>query len=94
MKPTGVEFDPLMADGPVGLTKSLEAPGGAFSHDGRAYVFVNISPERWSEHKRPGDPAYGTYLISKDARRSRGRTRSSTYSARESAPVRATRAPS
>jgi hypothetical protein len=29
-------------------------------------VFVNMSPERWSEHQRPGDPMYGTYLVSKD----------------------------
>jgi hypothetical protein len=65
MKAAGTEFDPLAADWPVGVTKSLEAPGGAFSHNGRAHVFVNISAERWSEHKRPGDPQLGTYLISK-----------------------------
>jgi hypothetical protein len=66
MKADGTEFDPLAGEWPLGVTKSLEAPGGAFSHDSRAYVFVNISPERWSERKRPGDPQYGTYLISKD----------------------------
>jgi hypothetical protein len=65
MKPSGVEFDQLIADWPVGVTKSLELSGGAFSHNGRAHAFVNISPERWSEHQRPGNPQYGTYLISK-----------------------------
>jgi hypothetical protein len=66
LKTGSPEFDPLVGDWPVGLTKSDEAPGGAFSHDGRVHVFVNISPERYSEHIRPADPAYGTYLISKD----------------------------
>ncbi|OKI29220.1 hypothetical protein [Streptomyces sp. CB03911] len=66
LRATATEFDPLAGDWPVGLTKSLEAPSGAFSHNGRAHVFVNISPERWSEKQRPGDPPYGTYLISKE----------------------------
>ncbi|MFF1810629.1 hypothetical protein ACFVXW_16050 [Streptomyces sp. NPDC058251] len=60
------EFAPLTASPPVGVTKSLETPGGAFSYEGRMYVFVNVSPEQYSEQVRPGDPAYGTYLISSD----------------------------
>ncbi|MFD8974900.1 hypothetical protein [Streptomyces sp. NPDC059593] len=67
MRSEGGEFDPLAGEWPVGITKSLEAPGGAFSFDGRAYVFVNISPERWSEQQRPGNPQYGTHLLSKAA---------------------------
>lgn len=62
----GGEFDPFTATAPVGLTRSLEVPSGAFSHRGRMYVFTNISPKRWSEQDRPGEPAYGTYLVSKD----------------------------
>ncbi|MFG3223941.1 hypothetical protein ACGF07_04035 [Kitasatospora sp. NPDC048194] len=58
-------FDPMRATDPVGITKSLERPGGPFSHDGRAYAFVNISAPQYSEHLRPGNPTLGTYLVSK-----------------------------
>ncbi|MFF9212948.1 hypothetical protein [Streptomyces sp. NPDC014791] len=62
---SGGEFDPIAGEWPVGITKSLEAASGAFSFDGRAYVFINISPERWSDKRRPGYPQYGTHLLSK-----------------------------
>lgn len=63
----GDDFFPLTATDPVGMTTDLETPGGAFSHDGRLYAFVNISHPRWSKQERPGDPAFGTYLISSGA---------------------------
>ncbi|MEU9048486.1 MULTISPECIES: phosphodiester glycosidase family protein [unclassified Kitasatospora] len=58
-------FDPMRATAPVGITKSLERPGGPFSHDGRAYAFVNISAPQYSEQLRPGNPTLGTHLVSK-----------------------------
>lgn len=63
----GKTFFPFTATNPVGVTASLETPGGAFSHNGRVYVFVNVAPARYSEQVRPGDPAFGTYLTSSGA---------------------------
>lgn len=60
----GEFFAPLTGTDPVGMTTDLETPSGAFSHDQRVYVFVNISHPRWSKQERRGDPAFGTYLIS------------------------------
>jgi len=59
------KFDAFRADPPVGLTLTVETPGSAFSFNGRVYVFCNISEEKYSGQVRPGDPAYGTYLVSK-----------------------------
>jgi hypothetical protein len=58
-------FDPVRAAPPIGITKSLERPGGPFSYEGRAYTFANISAPQYSEHLRPGNPTLGTYLMSK-----------------------------
>lgn len=55
-------FAPLRLEAPYGITQSLEVPSGAFSHGGRVHVFVNVSPWRWSDVKRPVDPIYGLYL--------------------------------
>jgi hypothetical protein len=47
----------------VGVTKSLERPGGAFVWNGRVYVFANVYTKS-SGQARPGNPQYGTYLLS------------------------------
>ncbi len=60
------KFDPFAGDPPIGQTLSLEVPNGAFSYNGRAYVFAGIAEEKYSHHKRPGDPAVGCYLVSKE----------------------------
>jgi len=60
------KFEPFTAEAPIGTTLSLETPGGAFSFNNRVYVFVNISDERYSNHVRPGNPVFGTYLTSTD----------------------------
>ncbi len=60
-------FDVITATPPVEQTLSLETPGGAFSFNGRVYLFVNISEAHYSGHARSGNPAYGTYLINKAA---------------------------
>jgi hypothetical protein len=54
------------AEGPIGRTLSLETPSGAFSFGGRVYVFAGISEAFASGQTRPGDPAYGLYLVSTD----------------------------
>ena len=59
-------FDAFRAEEPIGFTGSLETPNGAFSHDGRMYVFAGFTEERYSRRKRPGDPQTGQYLFSKD----------------------------
>jgi hypothetical protein len=61
----GAFFDPFRVDGPshIGVTKTFEVPSGAFSHDGRVFVFFHI----WDSTDRgPGPkPAEGCYLASK-----------------------------
>jgi hypothetical protein len=55
------QFAPFTVDPPIGLLGPNETPTGAFSHAGRAYVFVWVGP-------RPGQgphPQPGSYLTSK-----------------------------
>jgi hypothetical protein len=66
------KFAPLNAEDPIGHTQLFETPSGAFSHDGRVYVFAGIAPACFSNKARPGDPACGLYLISTDDPRSPG----------------------
>jgi hypothetical protein len=58
-------FDIFRAADPIGYTGSLETPIGAFSFDGRVYVFAGIADERYSNIFRPGEPTAGNYLFSK-----------------------------
>jgi hypothetical protein len=58
-------FDPFSAPEPIGYTGSLETPNGAFSYDGRMYVFAGFADQKYSGRKRPGDPQPGQYLFSK-----------------------------
>ncbi len=58
------KFAPLNAQDPIGFTSRFETPSGAFSYNGRVYVFVNISEKKYSDRDRFGDPAYGLYLVS------------------------------
>ncbi|MEV4315366.1 hypothetical protein [Actinocrispum sp. NPDC049592] len=58
-------FDPIRSGAPIGQTLTFEVPSGAFSHNNKVYLFLNISPRRWSTVDRPGDPAFGVYLTSK-----------------------------
>ncbi len=52
-------FAPFVVDPPIGLLGPNETPMGAFSHAGRAFVFVWVGP-------RPGPaPQPGSYLTSK-----------------------------
>jgi hypothetical protein len=63
------KFDPFVAQEPIGHTLSNETPNGAFSYNGRIYLFAGIAPQYWRElweQPRPGDPAAGCYLVSKD----------------------------
>jgi hypothetical protein len=48
----------------VGATKSLERPGGAFVWNERVYTFANISAPKYSGQTRPGNPQFGSYLLS------------------------------
>jgi uncharacterized protein with PIN domain len=59
-------FDPFTGTDPVGTTLSLEVPNGAFSYAGKVWVFAGFAEARWSGQKRPGDPAPGCYLLSKE----------------------------
>ena len=59
-------FDPFTATAPVGQTLSLETPNGAFSYAGKVWVFAGFSDAKYSQHMRPGDPAPGCYLTSKE----------------------------
>jgi hypothetical protein len=62
------DFDPFVAQDPVGETLSFETPNGAFSHNCKVYVFAGFPDPYWrvpGEVPRPGDPAAGTYLVSK-----------------------------
>jgi hypothetical protein len=61
----GGRFDAFRAPEPIGYTGSLEVPNGAFSYDGRMYVFAGFADEKYSHRKRPGDPQPGQYLFSK-----------------------------
>jgi hypothetical protein len=64
------QFAPFQVDPPIGLLGELETPTGAFSHAGRAYVFVWVG-ERQGKAVTPGsyltskaDPsAPGTYRV-------------------------------
>ena len=58
-------FEPFFAADPIGATRRLETPNGAFSFDGRAYVFAGIAGVPYSHFRRDGDPALGQYLFSK-----------------------------
>ena len=63
------KFDPFVAQEPIRLTLSNETPNGAFSYNGRAYVFAGFPSQYWRmlwEQPRPGDPAAGCYLVSKE----------------------------
>jgi uncharacterized protein with PIN domain len=63
------EFDPFVAQEPIRETLSNETPNGAFSHNGKAYVFVGFAAQYWrgrGEQPRPGDPSPGCYLVSKN----------------------------
>jgi hypothetical protein len=62
---TDGNLDPFRAAEPLGVTRSLETPQGAFSFGGTAYVFAGIAPRRFSFKKRPVNPTYGNYLFSK-----------------------------
>ncbi len=64
LQPSG-HFDPFAADAPIRETRSLETPNGAFSFDGRVYVFAGIAAEQQSHSFRPDAPALGQYLFSK-----------------------------
>ncbi len=57
---------PFKAEDPVGVTLSLEPAVSAFSYAGRVYVFVGLGAPHYSGQTRPGDPAYGLYLVSTD----------------------------
>jgi hypothetical protein len=61
------KFAPLNAEDPIGFTSTFETPSGAFSYNGRVYVFVGISETIHSHRVRFGDPAYGLYLVSNNA---------------------------
>jgi hypothetical protein len=50
-------FHPLTIDDPIGILGINETPTGAFSHAGRAFVFVWVG-------QRPGGPPAGSYLVS------------------------------
>jgi len=62
--PSG-RFDPFRGPEPIGYTGTVETPNGAFSYDGRMYVFAGFADEKYSHRKRPGDPQPGQYLFSK-----------------------------
>jgi hypothetical protein len=70
------KFAPLNAQEPIGLTNSFETPSGAFSYNGRVYVFVGMAETKYSKRVRFGDPAYGLYLVSNDNPVSAGKMRS------------------
>jgi hypothetical protein len=58
-------FDPFRAPEPIGYTGKWEVPNGAFSYDGRIYVFAGFPDPKYSDRVRPGDPQPGQYLFSK-----------------------------
>lgn len=61
------KFEPFTAGPPIGQTLSLELPNAAFSYDNKMYVFAGIGdPKFTKERPRPGDPAVGSYLVSKE----------------------------
>ncbi|MBV9481904.1 MAG: hypothetical protein JOZ87_35710 [Chloroflexi bacterium] len=57
-------FWPFEADPPLGILLSDEMATSAFSYGRRVYVFCGIAQAYWSGQTRPGDPAYGLYLVS------------------------------
>lgn len=63
--PSPTDFDPFAGPEPIGITGSLETPNGAFSFDGRAYVFAGIADAKYSRIRRLTDPSVGQYLFSK-----------------------------
>jgi hypothetical protein len=65
-------FDTFRAEPPIGYLGSLETPNGAFSFDGRAYVFAGFPEEKYADRFRPGEPTPGQYLFSKDDPSERG----------------------
>lgn len=58
------KFAPFHAQEPIGLTSTFETPSGAFSYNGRVYVFAGMAETKYSRRVRFGDPAYGLYLVS------------------------------
>jgi hypothetical protein len=58
-------FDAFRGPEPIGYTGSNETPNGAFSYDGRMYVFAGFTYEKYSHRHRLGDPQPGQYLFSK-----------------------------
>jgi hypothetical protein len=65
LQPDG-SFWRFEAGAPLGVTLSDEPASDAFSYGGRVYVFVGAAEATWSGQTRPGDPAYGLYLVSTD----------------------------
>jgi hypothetical protein len=63
----GGQFYPFQGEPLVGATKSLERPGGAFVWNDRVYVFANVAAPWYSGKTRPGNPQFGTYLLSTSA---------------------------
>jgi hypothetical protein len=57
-------FYPFRGEPLVGAPKSLERPGGAFVWNDRVHVFANIAAPKYSGQTRPGNPQFGTYLLS------------------------------
>ena len=60
------KFAPLNADDPIGFTNTFETPSGAFSQNGRVFVFVGMAKTQYSRRIRADDPAYGLYLVSSE----------------------------
>jgi hypothetical protein len=65
VRKTSGHYDPFSAAPPIGETRSVETPNGAFSFDRRVYVFAGIAEEKYSHVRRSGAPAVGQYLFSK-----------------------------
>ncbi|MFE1943097.1 hypothetical protein [Streptomyces massasporeus] len=63
-------YAPFRVDPPIGTLGPLETPTGAFSHAGRAYVFVWVGPRQG-----PGAAEAGSYLVSSSDPGSVGRYR-------------------
>jgi hypothetical protein len=58
------QFYPFQGEPLVGATKSFERPSGAFVWLDRVYVFAGVSAPKYSERIPPGNPQFGTYLLS------------------------------
>ncbi|MBP0449044.1 hypothetical protein J5Y04_05735 [Kitasatospora sp. RG8] len=60
----GGQFYPFQGEPLVGTLKSYERPGGAFVWNDRVHVFVGVAHPKYSGRIRPGNPQFGTYLLS------------------------------